>query len=209
MYRKDINDGGRSRFAVLGLLSIRPMSGYDMKRTVEQSLAHFWRESYGSIYPILRRLEADKLVERRAEKGSRAAERFVYTLTPEGWAEFERWLPEPPEQEPPIRSELLLKLFFGNHLPREKVRPLLEAYGEEQRQREERLREAEKEIDESRSDPGAFFWRLTLRRGLLVTRARARWAKESIAAIDSLEERPARRPPSRARKNPPPRRPSR
>jgi hypothetical protein len=38
-------------YAILGLLSIEPMSGYDIRANLEESLAHFWSESYGQIYP--------------------------------------------------------------------------------------------------------------------------------------------------------------
>ena len=46
----------KTRFAVLGILSYGPMSGYDIKKFYEQNVAGFWSESYGQIYPILKRL---------------------------------------------------------------------------------------------------------------------------------------------------------
>jgi DNA-binding PadR family transcriptional regulator len=47
---------GKTRFAVLGILSYGPMSGYDIKKFYEKNVAGFWSESYGQIYPILKRL---------------------------------------------------------------------------------------------------------------------------------------------------------
>ncbi|MDH3629255.1 MAG: PadR family transcriptional regulator, partial [Acidobacteriota bacterium] len=46
-------DRSSSRYAVLGILTLEPMSGYDIKKFIETSVAHFWRESYGNIYPLL------------------------------------------------------------------------------------------------------------------------------------------------------------
>ena len=46
-----------SRHAILGVLGFCPMSGYDVKKLIERSIAHFWNESYGQIYPILNRLK--------------------------------------------------------------------------------------------------------------------------------------------------------
>ena len=46
----------RSRYAVLGALTIAPMSGYDLRAFFDQSVRFFWNESYGQIYPELRRL---------------------------------------------------------------------------------------------------------------------------------------------------------
>lgn len=59
----------QSRFALLGLLNLGPMSGYDLKQLIGWSIGHFWREGYGQIYPTLKDLEAEGLVRReeRAE----------------------------------------------------------------------------------------------------------------------------------------------
>jgi hypothetical protein len=52
----------RTRYAVLGALTVEPMSGYDLKRFFEQGVSFFWTESYGQIYPILKQLKAEGLV---------------------------------------------------------------------------------------------------------------------------------------------------
>src|SRR5207249_6628937 len=49
--------------AILGLLKERPMHGYQLSRELGQSLGGFWRVSYGSLYPSLRRLEREGAVE--------------------------------------------------------------------------------------------------------------------------------------------------
>ena len=46
----------KSKYAIMGMLSMGPMSGYDIKKRFEKSLSYFWNESYGQIYPILRKL---------------------------------------------------------------------------------------------------------------------------------------------------------
>jgi DNA-binding PadR family transcriptional regulator len=51
------------RQAILGFLSIRPLSGYDLKRTFDQSVRHFWSADQAAIYRMLGELEADGLVE--------------------------------------------------------------------------------------------------------------------------------------------------
>lgn len=35
----------KSRYAVLGMLSLGPMSGYDIKKVIEESINNFWQES--------------------------------------------------------------------------------------------------------------------------------------------------------------------
>src|SRR5437868_9617560 len=69
--------------AVLGLLALRPRSGYEIKQTIDKTTRFFWNASYGQIYPELRRLAAAGLVEgEAAPRGGRA--RTIYRLTDEG-----------------------------------------------------------------------------------------------------------------------------
>jgi PadR family transcriptional regulator AphA len=95
---------------ILGMLRIKPMSGYEIKQAVDQSTRFFWAASYGQIYPELRRLEREGLIE--GEPSPRGARRRnVYTLTPKGEEVLLAWLQEPPAP-PEVRFEGLLKLFF-------------------------------------------------------------------------------------------------
>src|ERR1700757_475956 len=102
--------------ALLGLLTIEPMSGYDLGRMVRASIGHIWRESYGQIYPNLKRLKAGGLVECRTEKHPGRPERRIYSITKKGREQLARWLSLAPQPEIP-RNEMLLKLFFGAQVP--------------------------------------------------------------------------------------------
>src|SRR2546429_5742806 len=77
-----------SRYAILGVLSRRPMSGYDVKKLIERSIAHFWSESYGQIYPILNRLAAEGLAERRREGQPGQPDRPAHSLPSNGRPEL-------------------------------------------------------------------------------------------------------------------------
>ena len=127
-----------SRYALLGMLSIRPMSGYDIKKLIEASISNFWTEGYGQIYPILKTLVAEKLVTRTTQKQSGKPDRHVYALTAAGRRVLREWLARTPTPKVP-RNELLLKLFFGEEIPvpvslahlaefRQRQRELLERY---------------------------------------------------------------------------------
>src|SRR5256712_8387183 len=111
-----------SRYAILGVLSRRPMSGYDVKKLIERSIAHFWSESYGQIYPILNRLAAEGLAERRRERQRGKPDRHVYSLTSKGRAELLRWLALPARPQP-LPSEVLLERFPRPARPRAERRP--------------------------------------------------------------------------------------
>src|SRR3954452_14348168 len=112
-------------WAVLGLLALRPRSGYDIKQAVDRTIRHFWAASYGQIYPELRRLEAAAWIEGR--DGSRGARsRRLYSITPEGRRQLGDWL-HGTETRIELRDESLLRLFFADTLPRQDALGLLHA----------------------------------------------------------------------------------
>ncbi|HTH91342.1 PadR family transcriptional regulator, partial [Mycobacterium sp.] len=77
--------------AILGLLLESPMHGYELRKRLTGLLGAFRAFSYGSLYPALRRMQADGLiVEDAAPEGipkMRRARR-VYQLTDAGKQRF-------------------------------------------------------------------------------------------------------------------------
>ena len=115
-------------WAVLGLLSRRPRSGYDIKTAVDRTIRHFWAASYGQIYPELKRLEeAGWIAGASAASGGRA--RREYRITEAGSQALTDWL-HGVETRIELRDESLLRLFFADQLPAEDALGLLRARGE-------------------------------------------------------------------------------
>jgi len=179
----------KSRYAVLGVLSIEPMSGYQIKEVIGRTIGHFWTESYGQIYPTLKQLAASGLVNSRVERNSGKPDRHVYALTAPGWEELRRWLAEPVESQRPGRSELLLKLFFGRHAAagtnldhvrrhRQMLASLIAQY------------EAIEVELEAQASPDQPYWLITLLHGLHVARASLAWCDETIARLTELDGQP-------------------
>ena len=177
--------GSKSKYAVLGILTIEPSSGYDLKKFTENNLSHFWSESYGNLYTLLKRLLEQKLVTKRTQRQKGKPDRIVYSITKKGQEEFEQWLAQPSEQES-LRSELLLKLFFGHRLPRKRVVAQLLAYRGQQQGLDTALAGVERSLDEQREDPNFPYWLMTLRRGRLVCQARLQWVDESLALLEDV-----------------------
>src|ERR687897_3378928 len=95
-YRVDIStrymDLSPTAYFILGMLSWRPMSGYDIKSLADHSTRFFWAISYGQIYPELRRLSEAGLVEADEAEGGRR--RTAYRLTAAGRKALRGWLAE-------------------------------------------------------------------------------------------------------------------
>ena len=115
-------------YAVLGILTTDCKSGYAIKQFIDQSLNHFWKISYGQIYPTLKLIVEEELatVRTSSEKGKPSSNE--YNLTSKGRETLKDWLEKPIEQVPVERNEILLKLFFGRHQSKENIVLHLEDY---------------------------------------------------------------------------------
>lgn len=80
--------------AILGLLKERSMHGYQLSKRLTDSLGGFWRVSYGSLYPSLKRLERQGAVERVFDRQDVGRRKNVYRITEAGEELFRRLLEE-------------------------------------------------------------------------------------------------------------------
>ena len=170
---------------LLGLLTIEPMSGYDLGQVIRTSVGHFWRESYGQIYPNLKRLAADGLVTAKTERQKGKPDRRIYSITGKGREQLAKWLAVEPQPEIP-RNELLLKLFFGAQVAPEIPIAYLERMVEEESTLLKQFRQAEREIAGNKQYPDAPYWKMTARFGQLELEAHLRWAKETLAELRKI-----------------------
>jgi len=165
------------------------MSGYDIRQLIQRSIGHFWSESYGQIYPGLKRLAAAGLAAKKTERKKGSPDRHVYSLTAEGREQLRRWLKLPVAEEVP-RNELLLKLFFGGHVSVSVSREHVQAYLESHQKELEVYGAIAKKLRTAAAlDPQLPFWLMTLNLGRHHTAAMVKWCKETLAGLDELERR--------------------
>lgn len=180
----------KSRYAILGMLALEPLSGYGIKKRMEQSTSNFWSESYGQIYPLLKQLAEEGLATSQKERQEGKPDRTIYTLTERGKDELVHWLGEAVE-ETPERIELLLKLFFGQFLPvkaniehilrfREIQQKLLHKYLGIENYLHECTRE--RNLDELEG----CYSLITLRYGIHRCQAMLVWCEETLQALQKL-----------------------
>ncbi|MBK8900493.1 MAG: PadR family transcriptional regulator [Anaerolineaceae bacterium] len=114
-------------YAILGFLTLAPMSGYDLKtRHFDGSVAHFWPANQAQIYRTLDRLESAGLVTGEWEVQTERPNRKSYTITTEGVAALKAWLAES-RPLPKERLPFLVQLYFARHLSRDELLSLLQA----------------------------------------------------------------------------------
>lgn len=106
------------RYAILGLLNVMPMTGYDLKhQAFDATVRHFWPADQSQIYRTLNQLASENLVTVTLEVQDERPDRKVYTITQAGQAALAEWL-KSDQALPTLRDPLLVQLFFGQELPR-------------------------------------------------------------------------------------------
>jgi PadR family transcriptional regulator, regulatory protein AphA len=171
---------------LLGLLEIEPMSGYDLGLVIRASVGRIWNESYGQIYPNLKKLAAGGYLTSKTERQKGKPDRRIYSITTKGRERLAKWLAVPPQPEI-ARNELLLKLFFGAQVPTE----ILVGYVERMAESEgavlkELTRLEHEEIAQNQHYPGAPYWKMAAHFGQMELAAHLDWASETLAALHKI-----------------------
>lgn len=177
----------KTKYAILGVLNLKPASGYDIKKFCDNSISHFWNENYGHIYPVLKQLEKEGLVIKSTEINDGKL-RNVYSITQTGKQKLVEWLSIPPEV-PQARYEFLLKMFFSKDIStgviidrlnnsKELCKSILNEYEQIEQKMKKNLENG------SECDMGVPYWYSTLRYGILDIKAKIAWCDESIELVE-------------------------
>ena len=175
---------------LLGLLAIEPMSGYDLRLTIRESIGHFWNESYGQIYPNLKKLATEGFVTSKIERQKGKPDRHVYSITRKGRERLTQWLQVPPQPEIP-RNELLLKLFFSAQVSPDIPIEYLERMVDTERGLLQQFRQVHDTIARNRQYPGTPYWKMAARFGQIELEAHLRWAEETLVELKKIAGRQA------------------
>jgi PadR family transcriptional regulator, regulatory protein AphA len=172
--------------AILGFLSYKPFSGYDLKKVFDNSVKHFWYVDQSQIYRTLTRLTEKGLAEVEVIEQTVRPDRKVYHITPKGLSELSAWLSGPfPVQQ--AHSGPLVQVFFAGQLTDEEVlakfeeaanifRTILDLY----KKVPETISDYTQMVNSAREE---FFWMLTLEMGIRTTQAQLEWAESVIQRV--------------------------
>ena len=174
----------QTTYVILGILAIHPhQSGYEIRKTIQQSVGFFWGESFGQIYPTLKRLAAEKLILPSSSGPSARANRQEFSITPAGHDCLQQWLTLPYRDDPP-RNEFLLKLFFARDAAPGVAIAHLRRFQESNRQILATLEYLEPLARAHNSaNPGFPYWMLTLSLGVAQLRACLEWSQSALAML--------------------------
>lgn len=116
--------------AILGLLSWKPMTGYEMKHIFENSSSLYWSGNNNQIYKALVQLLNEGLVTHVLELQEHLPSKKIYTVTPEGLAALKAWVVSHPEAAD-MKKSFLVQLAWADLLTDEELLALLNEYERE------------------------------------------------------------------------------
>ena len=115
------------RYAILGLLSWQPLSGYDLKKIISESQVFYWSGNNNQIYKALIRLHDEGLVTRQVQQQESLPAKKIYSITQQGRAELRNWVLSTMEL-PELRSTFLIQLASADALNARELDALLGRY---------------------------------------------------------------------------------
>jgi DNA-binding PadR family transcriptional regulator len=120
-------------YAILGLLSLRSFTTYELAEQMRRSLGQFWPRAESGIYTEPKKLVELGLATAETEfVGQRARQR--YTITAAGRKALKQWIPK--QSAPPqVECEGLLKVFFAERGTRDDLLRTLQALRDENAER--------------------------------------------------------------------------
>ncbi len=178
--------------AILGLLTIMPMTGYDLKtQAFDQTIAHFWQADQAQIYRTLAMMAESGWVESTLEVQEGRPNRKVYHITEAGRAELCRWLNT--EQPLPVyRDPFLVQMFFSDELDTATVLQHIARQREGHAARLEQYRHIPlPPLGSSELDRRRTFWRLTLEMGIALEQMYIDWLDRCEAIVRGMDADPA------------------
>jgi DNA-binding PadR family transcriptional regulator len=172
---------------VLGILEDGPAHGYALRKRLSVILGPFRALSYGSLYPCLKRLEAERLIEREPTESDLASRRsrVSYRLTTAGKERFRDWLEHQTPADWEDEGFAARMAFFSRTEARLRLRIL-----EGRRARlEERLAELGDSLESSRRQVDTYV-SLLQRHGFEGTQREVSWIEELITAEQEEDRQP-------------------
>lgn len=115
------------KYTILGYLSWKPLSGYDLKKLIADSNIFYWSGNNNQIYTALVKLHKDGLVTNQIELQENLPNRKIYSITDSGLAALKEWLLIAPEL-PQTRKTFLVQLAWSNQLTSEELSDLIGKY---------------------------------------------------------------------------------
>jgi PadR family transcriptional regulator AphA len=148
--------------AILGFLSWKPFTGYELKKLMAESDIFYWSGNNNQIYTALVQLHKEGLVTIEVQHQEHLPSRKIYTLTENGFVALKEWVFSNPEL-PQLKKSFLVQLAWSNQLNHKELDTLIEKYENEVNMQVVMHRENRRrgnQINPSRTPRETYIWNM-------------------------------------------------
>lgn len=170
--------------AILGLISHRPLTGYDVRKVFQTTPMGHFSSSPGAIYPALKRIEETGWIRSATTKGQTGRQRVAYEITARGLKVFKEHLSRPVTQEDVTwhLDQLMLRFaFMDGVIARDRIVQFLQEFAAQMDLHVANLRCYVASVT-SNLPPCA---RLAMESGIQDYEMHAQWARRAIQELQS------------------------
>jgi PadR family transcriptional regulator AphA len=149
------------KYAILGLLSWRALSGYDLKKMFGEAIFLYWSGNNNQIYRTLVQLHKEGLVTSQRQDQESGPSKKIYTITDKGLFELREWTLSPPEL-PELRNSFLIQLAWADQLEPDELDAVLAKYAHEVHMQLLMCREQarRKQVNPGRTERETYLWEM-------------------------------------------------
>jgi len=162
-------------YIIMGMVLGQELTGYDIKKEVEQSIGNFYNINYGRLYPALSKLSDQGLLTMREEMQGKRLKKF-YQTTKLGENTFLNWLSSPVDEQASAEFQLV-QIFFYGCLPKELRDQRLREYENLLKKMLQQLQQIENSLPSENLSDKDYFGISTLYYGFQQVHSTLRWLK--------------------------------
>ncbi|HCX63474.1 MAG TPA: PadR family transcriptional regulator [Clostridiales bacterium] len=114
-------------YAILGILSYKSMTGYDIKKVIQNSTFLYWSGNNNQVYKSLTELLNKGFVTNVVKHQEGSPTKKIYIITGEGLAALKEWVLSPSEPNE-IKKPFLVQLAWSRQLNTDELNMMLDGY---------------------------------------------------------------------------------
>jgi len=166
------------------------MTGYELKKILDDSVNFFWLAQTSQIYRELNNLEKNGCVVSEVLPSTKGPNKRRYSITQNGKDSFSNWLKEANTDEF-MRNEFMLWILFSSELGSDELSLQLQIKLREYKKEYEMLMSVKEHLlDYAKlygNESDNLRWQIVLNRGIHDVSAKISWAEETLSEITGAE----------------------
>ena len=175
------------KYAILGLINRKPLTGYDITKEFNSGLIDFWYAKHSQIYPELKKLTDEDLISFETIIQGEKLEKKLYTITENGRISLQKWLAKDEPLEPTPKDVFRLKAYFCDEMDTDTLsrqfQSTLTKYSERLKYLENCMEELLKKKDISKVSSPEFGDYIVLKGAIMREKTYVEWLKDCIEKI--------------------------